>query len=296
MGPGYFPFVISCLLLLFGLVSIVRSMRVSGEPVEPFAWKPIATRARRRLRLRAADQHGRPYRRDAGDGADERGGERKVPLRLESDAWVSSPLIAFCSLVFVMGLGVPLPLLRLLVRRLNGRAPVEIFANLWLGLRRRRASPTCSTASSASSSARRSAFCLASARSQPSRCCLPLTFGLPPVSALIMLAGIFYGAQYGGSTTAILVNLPGESSSRRHRDRRLPDGPARQGRASAGHRRHRLLLCRHGLRRIVIALFAPPLADLALQVRPGRLFLADGAWPCRLDRARAPARCCTRSA
>ena len=42
---------------------------------------------------------------------------------------------------------------------------------------------------------------------------LPVTFGLPPDSALIMLAGIYYGAQYGGSTTAILVNLPGESSS-----------------------------------------------------------------------------------
>src|ERR671924_418212 len=42
---------------------------------------------------------------------------------------------------------------------------------------------------------------------------LPITFYLPPVGALIMLAGIYYGAQYGGSTTAILVNLPGESSS-----------------------------------------------------------------------------------
>ena len=42
---------------------------------------------------------------------------------------------------------------------------------------------------------------------------LPATFGMPPVTALIMLAGIFYGAQYGGSTTAILVNLPGETSS-----------------------------------------------------------------------------------
>jgi putative tricarboxylic transport membrane protein len=42
---------------------------------------------------------------------------------------------------------------------------------------------------------------------------LPATFGLPPVGALIMLAGIYYGAQYGGSTAAILVNLPGESSS-----------------------------------------------------------------------------------
>ena len=42
---------------------------------------------------------------------------------------------------------------------------------------------------------------------------LPATYALPPVAALIMLAGIYYGAQYGGSTTAILVNLPGESSS-----------------------------------------------------------------------------------
>ena len=42
---------------------------------------------------------------------------------------------------------------------------------------------------------------------------LPLTFALGPVSAMIMLAGIYYGAQYGGSTTAILVNLPGETSA-----------------------------------------------------------------------------------
>jgi putative tricarboxylic transport membrane protein len=42
---------------------------------------------------------------------------------------------------------------------------------------------------------------------------LPITYALEPTSALIMLAGIFYGAQYGGSTTAILVNLPGEASS-----------------------------------------------------------------------------------
>src|SRR5436309_1387619 len=42
---------------------------------------------------------------------------------------------------------------------------------------------------------------------------LPITFHLPPVAALIMLAGIYYGAQYGGSTTSILVNLPGEASS-----------------------------------------------------------------------------------
>ena len=42
---------------------------------------------------------------------------------------------------------------------------------------------------------------------------LPVTFGLPPIGALIMLAGIYYGAQYGGSTTSILVNIPGEATS-----------------------------------------------------------------------------------
>ena len=42
---------------------------------------------------------------------------------------------------------------------------------------------------------------------------LPITFGLPPIGALIMLAGIYYGAQYGGSTTSILVNIPGEATS-----------------------------------------------------------------------------------
>ena len=42
---------------------------------------------------------------------------------------------------------------------------------------------------------------------------LPITFGIEPVGALIMLAGIYYGAQYGGSTTSILVNIPGEATS-----------------------------------------------------------------------------------
>lgn len=42
---------------------------------------------------------------------------------------------------------------------------------------------------------------------------LPITFGLGPIGALIMLAGIYFGAQYGGSTTAILVNIPGEGTS-----------------------------------------------------------------------------------
>ena len=88
---------------------------------------------------------------------------------------------------------------------------------------------------------------------------LPLTFHLEPVSGLIMLAGIFYGAQYGGSTTAILVNLPGETSS----VVTCIDGHqmARQGRAGSA-----LAIAALGsffagtVSTLIIATFAPPLA------------------------------------
>jgi putative tricarboxylic transport membrane protein len=88
---------------------------------------------------------------------------------------------------------------------------------------------------------------------------LPLTFHLEPISGLIMLAGIFYGAQYGGSTTAILVNLPGETSS----VVTCIDGHqmARQGRAGAA-----LAVAALGsffagcISTALIAGFAPPLA------------------------------------
>jgi TctA family transporter len=88
---------------------------------------------------------------------------------------------------------------------------------------------------------------------------LPLTFHLEPVSGLIMLAGIFYGAQYGGSTTAILVNLPGETSS----VVTCIDGHqmARQGKAGSA-----LAIAALGsffagtVSTFIIAAFAPPLA------------------------------------
>src|SRR5262245_6302842 len=84
-----------------------------------------------------------------------------------------------------------------------------------------------------------------------------LPFTLPPVSALIMLAGIYYGAQYGGSTTAILVNLPGESSS----VVTALDGyqMARQGRAGPALGMAALGSFFAGsVATVVIALFAPP--------------------------------------
>jgi TctA family transporter len=100
---------------------------------------------------------------------------------------------------------------------------------------------------------------------------LPATFGLPPVSALIMLSGIYYGAQYGGSTTAILVNLPGESSS----VVTAIDGYqlARQGHAGKALATAALGSFFAGtVSTILLALFAPPLAELALNFGPAEYF------------------------
>ena len=100
---------------------------------------------------------------------------------------------------------------------------------------------------------------------------LPVTFTLPPVSALIMLAGIYYGAQYGGSTTAILVNLPGESSS----VITCLDGyqMARKGRAGPALGISAIGSFFAGcVATIIIALFAPPLAEVALKFGPTEYF------------------------
>ena len=93
---------------------------------------------------------------------------------------------------------------------------------------------------------------------------LPFTFGMAPASALIMLAGIFYGAQYGGSTTAILVNVPGETSS----VVTTLDGyqMARQGRAGAALAIAAIASFFAGtVATVVIALLALPLAAVALK-------------------------------
>jgi putative tricarboxylic transport membrane protein len=100
---------------------------------------------------------------------------------------------------------------------------------------------------------------------------LPATFSLQPISALIMLAGIYYGAQYGGSTTAILVNLPGESSS----VVTAIDGyqMARQGHAGKALATAAIGSFFAGtVATVLLALFAPPLADLALKFGPAEYF------------------------
>jgi len=100
---------------------------------------------------------------------------------------------------------------------------------------------------------------------------LPITFGLEPVSSLIMLAGIFYGAQYGGSTTAILVNLPGESSS----VITALDGHAMAKRGQAGKALATAALGSFfagTVTTLLIALFSPPLAEMALKFGPAEYF------------------------
>jgi TctA family transporter len=100
---------------------------------------------------------------------------------------------------------------------------------------------------------------------------LPITFNLSPVAALIMLAGIYYGAQYGGSTTAILVNIPGESSS----VVTCLDGyqMARQGRAGPALATAALGSFFAGcVATLVVAMFAPPLAEIALKFGPSEYF------------------------
>jgi putative tricarboxylic transport membrane protein len=100
---------------------------------------------------------------------------------------------------------------------------------------------------------------------------LPITFGLPPVGALIMLAGIYYGAQYGGSTTSILVNIPGEATS----VVTCLDGHqmARQGRAGAA-----LSIAAIGsffagcVATVLVAALGAPLTSLALLFGPAEYF------------------------
>ncbi|MBV9970196.1 MAG: tripartite tricarboxylate transporter permease, partial [Xanthobacteraceae bacterium] len=100
---------------------------------------------------------------------------------------------------------------------------------------------------------------------------LPITFNVAPVGALIMLAGIYYGAQYGGSTTAILVNLPGETSS----VITCIDGyqMARQGRAGPA-----LAIAAIGsffagcVSTVLVAALGAPLTSIALLFGPAEYF------------------------
>jgi TctA family transporter len=100
---------------------------------------------------------------------------------------------------------------------------------------------------------------------------LPATYALPPIAALIMLAGIYYGSQYGGSTTAILLNIPGETAS----VVTAIDGyqMARRGRGGVA-----LFTAGMGsffagcVATLILAAFAAPLAEVAFKFGPAEYF------------------------
>ena len=183
-------------------------------------------------------------------------------------------LAAFSALLFVKGLGLPFKLWPSFLAH-TGRstgpssAPgediaVELFDNLALGL-------------ATAASWQNLLFCLAGVMIgtlvgvlpgisplTTVAMLLPFTFGLPPASAMIMLAGIFYGAQYGSSTAAILVNVPGETSS----IVTCIDGyqMARQGRAGSALAIAAIASFFAGtVATLAIALMSLPLAALALK-------------------------------
>ena len=100
---------------------------------------------------------------------------------------------------------------------------------------------------------------------------LPVTFGMPPVTAMIMLAGIYYGAMYGGTITSVLINTPGESAS----VMTTLDGyqMALKGRAGAALGMAAIGLFIAGTVSVVLLMVAaPPLAELAITFGPPEYF------------------------
>ena len=107
---------------------------------------------------------------------------------------------------------------------------------------------------------------------------LPLTFGLDATKAIVMLAGIYYGSQYGGSTTSILLRIPGEAASVMtciDGNAMAQEGPRRR---RALHRRRRLVHRRH-LRRHRADAGGAAARRLRAALRPARIHRAAGARP-----------------
>ena len=215
MGPAYFPTVLGALLAGIGLVILLKSLASAegGNVERVHAWLLVRVLLSvaafavllNPLGLVADGRH----RRDAGGlggaripvrrGAAQRGGARAAVLR----AVRLGPQPDHAGLALVPR--------RLTRTRRHGSW--DLFGNLALGL-------------ATAASVQNLFYCFVGVLLgtligvlpgigpvATIAMLLPITYALPPTAALIMLAGIYYGAQYGGSTTAILVNLPGEASS-----------------------------------------------------------------------------------
>ena len=264
MGPAYFPTILGGLLLVIGAISVIRSFIAHGAPIGTFAFK----RTRAGQRLGACVRFCRARRGIGGCFAvarhHQRFGELTISLASDVDhgGWSHNLLRSRVS----QGFGYSAADHRSVVRRLRGQINMELLGHLLLGLQ------TAATANLF--------YCFVGVflgtaigvlpglgPTATIAMLLPVTFVLPPVTALIMLAGIYYGSQYGGSTTSILVNLPGEAAS----VVTTLDGyqMAKQGRAGAALAASAIGSFFAGtVATFLIAGFGPPLAAVALKFGP----------------------------
>ena len=160
---------------------------------------------------------------------------------------------------------------------LRQRLMIELWNQLLQRLRHRAARrSTCCGRFSAARSAPRSACCPASARRSPWRCCCRSPPRSTPTASMIFFAGIYYGAMYGGSTTSILLNTPGETASMV--TAMEGNKMAKSGRAGAALATAAIGSFVAGtIATVIVTLFAPVVADVRGEARPARIFPADGA-------------------
>jgi hypothetical protein len=269
MGPAYFPTVLGGLLAVVGTIAVIRSFIVPGTPIGAFAFKGLVLVCTPVLLF----------------GIIVRGAGLAVALPLlvviSASAsvrfrWRGTLIIAAASQSFAFScflrLRHPLPVLGpgSAVEGKRGADNHGINGHLLLGCRRRYSSQLVLLLHRCFS--RHCHWCFAWPGTDGNhRDALPVTFVLPPVSALIMLAGIYYGSQYGGSTTSILVNLPGEAAS----VITTLDGyqMAKQGRAGAALAASAIGSFFAGtVATFLIAGFGPPLAAMALKFGPAEFF------------------------
>ena len=208
MGPGYVPRGLAGIIMVYGAVLGVRAAFTGRQAFPAIAWRPL-------LLISAAVALFALLLPIVGSGADELRGRdlcglcrlRRAAAR--ERACLAVALAVFAVLLFVTRARPADPGLA----TMSASAGMDLFANLATGF-------------AVALTPANLGFCLLGALIgtlvgvlpgiapiTTIAILLPFTFSLPPTSSLIMLAGIFYGAQYGGSTTAILVNVPGESSS-----------------------------------------------------------------------------------
>jgi hypothetical protein len=202
MGPGYVPRGLAMLIMVYGLVLGSLAMFAGWQALPGIAWRPL-------LLLSIAVALFAILLPIAGLALTSFAlvvcaGFAAYDVRLHENALLGVVLAGFAVVLFVSVLDCYRDLAR-------GKGRMDLFANLATGF-------------AVALTPANLGFCFLGALIgtlvgvlpgiapiTTIAILLPFTFTLPPASSLIMLAGIFYGAQYGGSTTAILVNVPGES-------------------------------------------------------------------------------------